>query len=110
LVGLLRGVRVAMAARAGNGPKQRAASLGRPILLVVGAMACCASVAGVVGFVLARNGTVVLFQPLASRVPQGRHVRFIADFWAHSASYLVGLVGGLALIVLTWTSRYRQRA
>ena len=31
-----------------------------------------------------------------------RHARFLADLWAHSASYLVGFVGGIVVIVRVW--------
>ena len=69
-------------------------------------MAICALLAGVLGWLLARGGTVVLVGRLAARVPCERHVAFMADLWAHSASYLAGLVGGLALVVIVWRSRH----
>jgi hypothetical protein len=72
-------------------------------------MAVLAALAGVIGFVLARNGAVVLLEPLASMVPADKHVRFLADLWAHSASYLVGFIGGIVLVVLTWKSRGSAR-
>ena len=109
-VGLLLGVPLAVAARAGSRPKRTAASLVRPVGVLVVVMAGCALLAGVVGFVLARNGSVVLLEPQASRVPRDRHVQFLSDLWAHSASYLAGFVGGIVLIVLTWRSRRRRPA
>jgi hypothetical protein len=75
-------------------------------LLVV--MAACASSAGVAGYLLARSGEVFLLDPLASQVPPEKHARFLADLWAHSASYLVGFVGGLVVIVRVWRSRRRS--
>jgi hypothetical protein len=104
-VGLLIGVPLAAAARAGNRPKRTAGSLLKPIGVLLVVMACCALTAGVVGFALARNGSLFLLEPLASRVPGDRHVRFIADLWAHSASYLVGFLGGIVMVVLTWKGR-----
>jgi hypothetical protein len=44
---------------------------------------------------------------LASIIPPEKHARFLADLWAHSASYLVGIVGGLRLCA--WTLRKRKR-
>ena len=41
-------------------------------------------------------------------VPPERHVAFLIDLWAHSASYAVGFVGGVILIVLVWRSRQRD--
>ena len=37
-------------------------------------------------------------------------VAFLADLWAHSASYLIGFVGGLVLIGRVWRSRGRAAA
>lgn len=104
-VGALLGVPLALAATAGHRPKRTAGSLVRPVLILLLVMGGCALLAGVAGWVLARNGSVFLLEPLASRVPKDRHVRFLADLWAHSASYLVGFLGGITLIVLTWRSR-----
>jgi hypothetical protein len=104
-VGLMLGVPLAMAARAGSRPKRSAASMIRPIALLLAVMALCAVLAGVVGAILARRGIVILLEPLASAVPADRRVPFLAALWAHSASYLVGFVGGVVLIVQTWRSR-----
>ncbi len=65
-------------------------------------MGGCAALAGVVGFMLGDRGVVYLLEPLASRVPEARHARFLADLWAHSASYFVG---GVVVIVRAWRSR-----
>lgn len=104
-VGLLIGVPLAIAARIGSRPKLAAGALLRPLAALLGVMGCCAGVAGVIGYALARGGAVVLLEPLASMVPQDRHTAFIADLWSHSASYLVGFVGGVVLIVRTWKWR-----
>jgi hypothetical protein len=70
-------------------------------------MAVCALAAGILGWFLARSGAVFLLGPLARQVPPERHVPFIADLWAHSASYLAGFVGGIVVMVLMWRSRGR---
>jgi hypothetical protein len=70
-------------------------------------MAVCALSAGVLGWFLARSGSVFLVGPIAHTLPTERHVPFIADLWAHSASYLVGLLGGIVVMVLVWRSRGR---
>jgi hypothetical protein len=70
-------------------------------------MAVCASAAGVAGWFLARSGAVFLVGPIARKLPADRHVPFLADLWAHSASYLVALVGGIVVIVWVWRSRGR---
>jgi hypothetical protein len=104
-VGVLLGIPLAIAARAGTRPKRSVASLVRPVFTLLAVMAACASVAGVVGWLLARNEVVFLFGPIAHELPADRHVSFLADLWAHSMSYLVGFVGGALVIVRVWRSR-----
>jgi len=106
-VGLLLGIPLAMVARAGRRPKRSAGSLVRLLACLLGVMAVSAAVAGYIGWVLASRGIVFLVGPLAQAVPAERHVPFIADLWAHSASYLFRFVGGIVLMVLVWRSRAR---
>lgn len=108
-VGLLLGVPLAFAARAGLRPKRDVRSLLKPIGVLLLIMGASAAVLGVIGFILGDAGVVHLLEPLASRVPRDRHPRFLADLWAHSTSYLVGFVGGLMVVVEVWRSRGRQR-
>jgi hypothetical protein len=104
-VGLILGVPLAIAARAGSRPKRSPGSLIRPIGMLLGAMALCALVAGGMGYLLARTGRIVLIGPVSQRLPPEKHVPYLADLWAHSTSYLVGCVGGLAVILRVWKSR-----
>lgn len=80
-------------------------SLILPVGILLGVTGVSALLAGIAGFVLASRGSLVLWEPMASAVPKSRHVRFLADLWAHSASYFVGGMGGLFLIGRTWLSR-----
>jgi hypothetical protein len=107
-VGLLLGVPLAIAARAGKRPKRSAASLVRPVLCLLAVSAACALVAGIIGFVLAHSGVATFTDSIPSRVPADRRVAFVADGWAHAASYLVGFVGGLCLIGYVWVSRGKK--
>ena len=107
-VGALLGYPLALAARAGRRPRRDVRSLVRPIFDLLLVMAVCASIAGLVGFALATSGVVYLLEPLATNVPRAQHSRFLADLWAHSASYYVGFVGGAVLIVRVWRPRRRQ--
>lgn len=104
-VGLILGVPLAMAARLGKRPKRDATSLVRPVVTLLFVMAVCAFLAGIIGYLLARNRLVFLLEPMASAVPSEKHVRFIADLWSHLASYFVGFIGGVVLIVRTWMGR-----
>lgn len=108
-VGLLLGIPLAFVARNGGRPKRTVGSLVRPIGIVLLAMAAASLVAGLVGWQLARTGMVELVGPLAGRIPVARRAPFIADLWAHSASYLAGFVGGAVLIVRVARSRNVSR-
>ncbi len=106
-VGLLLGLPLAIAARAGSQPKRSAGSLVGPVAWLMGVTATCALAAGIAGWLLARSGAVFLVGPIAARLPAERHVPFLADLWAHSASYLVGISGGIVLLVSVRRSRKR---
>ncbi len=108
-VGLMLGIPLAIAARAGRRPKRDVRSLVRPISRLLLVMAVSALAAGMVGFVLARNGVLILAEPFASRVPRDRHARFLADGATHLASYAVGFLGGVVVIARVWRSRKRAR-
>jgi hypothetical protein len=104
-VGLFLGVPLAVVARAGKRPKRDAASLVRPIAALMTVSACGAVVAGLIGWVLASRGIVRLAGPMAEAVPADRHVVFLIDGFAHTASYAFGFVGGLVVMTLVWRSR-----
>ncbi|MGI9455838.1 MAG: hypothetical protein ACR2NU_04710 [Aeoliella sp.] len=88
-VGLGLGILLACAARLGNRPPRDVGSFVRPIAMLLAITAMLAALAGVLGYFVARQGGVFLLEPLASRVPVEKHVPFITDLWAHSASYLI---------------------
>jgi hypothetical protein len=104
-VGVILGIGLAIAARAGSRPKRSVASLVRPVLMLMTVMASFALAAGFAGWLLAVNSLISLVPWLADRVPPDRHARFIADGGAHDASYLVGFVGGIVVMVRVWRSR-----
>ena len=109
-VGLLLGILLAIAARAGKRPKRSVQSLVRPIVMLLLVMAVCALLAGITGFILGSIEAIHLVEPLASLVPSDRHARFLADGGAHLASYFVGFVGGIVVIARVWRSRGTQKA
>jgi hypothetical protein len=109
-VGLFLGIGLALAARAGKRPRRQVRSFVVPVALLMAFTGCAAVAAGVAGYCLASLNLVKLVGPLAVEVPPHRHVVFLADAWAHGASYVVGTVGGLGLIVHTWRSRRQPAA
>ncbi len=86
-----------MAARTGPEPLLSARDLLPSILWLLGTMALGALLSGLLGFWLASSGRIGLVGPLATKVPRASHAAFLMDLWAHSASYGIGLIGGLAL-------------
>lgn len=104
-VGALLGLALAIAATRGPRSVRSAGSLVTPIAKLLAWMGGVALIAGVAGYGLARVGAVILVEPLASKVPPDRHVAFLADLWAHTASYGVAFVGGAVLVRRVWRSR-----
>jgi hypothetical protein len=69
-------------------------------------MATCAMLSGITGHMLARQGVLATDWLSFTDSPEMRY-RFMADWWAHSASYAVAFVGGIALCALTYRKRFR---
>lgn len=69
-------------------------------------MAACAAIAGVVGWLSAERGRVALAR--AWIIPDDRQVAFMADAWAHAASYVTGILGGLIAIGLVIARRFKS--
>ncbi len=106
-VGLLLGIPLALCARVGSWPKTFAKDLLRPIAILMVAVGVLALIAGIVGYVLARAGGVWLVGRFAEAVPRERQAPFLADLWAHTASYGFGALGGISLWI--WTIMQRGR-
>jgi hypothetical protein len=106
-VGVPLGVVLSLAARVGARPRLSAHELLRPTCVLLLVMGFSALLAGTIGGVLAQQGIVTLPSGWYLIVPRSRHVRFLVDLWAHTASYCVGIVGGLALALWTWRARRR---
>ena len=104
-VGLILGVPLAIAARFGSRPKREALSVMRPLALLMGVSALFALAAGIAGWSLASLGYVKLVGYMADAIPADRHVAFLADGFAHTASYAAGFIGGIVVIVQVWRSR-----
>lgn len=100
-VGLILGIGLALAARAGSAPRVTLEQLKRPIFMLMLVSGVCALAAGLVGAALTAVGVVPILGGWGALIPPGKHVAFSADAWAHTASYIAGTVGGLSLIVCT---------
>lgn len=103
-VGAILGIPLALAARVGSMPRRSAASMIRPIAVLLGCMALCAATAGTAGWLHARAGG----GPHPIGMPDDLRIRFVIDLWAHLASYASGFLGGCLLIVWTILARWRE--
>ncbi len=77
----------------------------RLIVRLLAVMTAAAFLSGVIGFVLASCGQMEVPAEVALAVRASQQNRFMAAWWAHGASYVVGIVGGLGLIVSAWRMR-----
>jgi hypothetical protein len=107
-VGLPLGALLALAARAGPWPRLEAGDLQKSVLILLVVMGVCAAVAGFVGYQLALAQQIGFPAVWANGVSPDKQPVFIADWWAHNASYDVGILGGSMLCVMTWWRRKRR--
>jgi hypothetical protein len=105
-VGAFLRVLLAIAARAGPMPKLTSREVFPSVARLLLIMGGCALVAGVVGYLWARGGLIAP-PPFVAGTPHLVASNFMADWWAHSASYASGFFGGLALCVLIYRKRTR---
>lgn len=106
-MGAFLGILLAIVARIGSRPKLSAAAVLRPVGKLLVMMFGCALSAGLAGFVLARRGLISPPAWVSYRLASEFHARFMADWWAHNASYAVGLFGGIGLCVMQYRRRSR---
>jgi len=104
-MGAFLGCLLAIAARGGSRTTVTWNELVLPIAKLLATMGVLAAVAGLVGFALSSRGTMAPPEWVAFVLPRARHARFMADWWAHNASYFVGFFGGIALCIVTFRKR-----
>ena len=103
--GAILGLALAVAARAGSREKFDVADVLPMILRLLLIMVASAASFGIAGFVLAGKGLV--YPPLwvQGSIPASRFPNFMADWWAHNASYGSAFVGGAVLCALVYIKR-----
>ena len=104
-VALPLGFSLAAAARMGTRPKWGVREVVRPLVILLASMALCALLAGIAGYVLVRLGLVPVAPWVIANIPAPRRTAFMADWWAHSASYLSGIAGSAFLCAWVWRAR-----
>lgn len=104
-IGAALGVILALVSQSAGAIPYSVPRLGRSILLLLAAMGASAFTAGVVGYELSRRGFISIPAGLAETIPAHQHHRFMAAWFAHGASYFVGLAGGALLCFRVWQAR-----
>jgi hypothetical protein len=108
-VGLGLGILLALCAQVGNPPRLSAAQLVRPVAILLGCMAVTAILAGASGYQLGLANQSPLPEAMP-RIKPEQMAGFLADVFAHLASYISGAVGGVVLSIWAVVHRARQRA
>jgi len=106
-VGAALGLLLAFAARGGSRPKLPAVALFVPIGKLLLTMASCAAISGLAGFLVARRHLIAPPEWVLYSLAPSARARFMAVWWAHSASYAVGFLGGVALCIVQYRRRTR---
>ena len=104
-VGALFGVVLARVSQSDGLPLVPILRLGKSVLGLLAMTAICASLAGVVGYELSRRSIVGIPATLAELIPPRQYHRFMAVWFIHGASYLVGVTGGSLVILRIWWAR-----
>jgi hypothetical protein len=108
-IGVVLGAILAEVSQSQGLPPYPISSLARSLLILLFTMALAAFLAGLLGFELSRHSMVSLPETLTYQIPLARHDKFMAVWFAHGASYLVGLAGGAFLILRLWRQRGKPR-
>ena len=104
-LGAFLGVVLAISARAGHSRKVTARELVRPVSQLLALMAISALVFGTAGYVLARRGRIAPPLWITRSLESHAYNAFMADWWAHNASYAAATLGGIVLCVMTYRKR-----
>jgi hypothetical protein len=104
-VGAALGFLLAQASQSEGPPPTPFRTIARRVVILLLVMAVCATAAGVTGYVLSTHSTITLSREYLRTIPFLHRHGFIADSFAHLASYLIGFLGGALLIFLTWRER-----
>lgn len=107
-VGLILGVFLAIAARAGSRPKRDVRSLVRPIIILFVVCLAVATLAGATGYALGTRGIRVLYGPFFAHRTADWLTRFQADLLAHNGSYAAGFIGGIVMAIVVFRRRKRM--
>jgi hypothetical protein len=101
--GAIVGMLIGIAARFGSNAQMTTREILPLILSLQMFMALCAITFGTIGYFKG-----VMPAGIDTMLPVPLHRRFLADWWAHNASYASGFVGGLTLCAIVAVRRIRS--
>ncbi len=104
-IGLVFGSVLALVSQSAGQPPYPLGRLCRQILALLTVMGIAAVGAGATGMFLARRSVITMPAALAGVIPASRHDGFLAVWFAHLVSYLVGFAGSGVLIYRVWKER-----
>lgn len=107
-MGAVLGLGTAVVGRARVWPRLAWRDFLRPVIIVLLVMFITAAIAGVIGALAFDALNFRLADWLAEKIDPSRHIRFFAVGCAHSASYLVGAIGGVVLWMWALVERGRR--
>ena len=107
--GMAAGSFLALVSQSDNLAPVPPARLYRGIVILLATMALCAVLAGLAGYELARHAIIAFPSPLVPLIPADHHDRFMAVWFAHNTSYLVGFGGAGTWIFRLWRERGKPR-
>ena len=106
-VGAILGFFLGLVCTRGSRPPLTMGDLRWPLGILFVVMGLCAAVAGWVGYSIDVSFVAMVFPLVRDLAPPMQH-RFAADLFAHNASYAVGTLGGVTVVLWAWIVRGRQ--
>jgi hypothetical protein len=106
--GALAGIVVSLAAREGPWPALTWRDFVRPALGLAAVMGVSAFVGGLGGYVLTVRRIIPMVADYEDLIAPERQARFMADVYAHLASYTVGFLGTGAIALRALQARRRR--
>lgn len=107
--GLIIGFFLAFAAQFGTAPKMDFKAIFKNVSRLFLIVFFSALISGTIGYLLAVNKIVYLIGPLTEKIHPSRHYLFLTVGWVHAASYIVGFLGSLILVIKIWRKRKKQQ-
>lgn len=104
-VGLVLGIFITVASRIGQRPKFGLKEIINQMVKLILIMGCLSILGGFVGYFLAIKEVFQLVDRLALQIDPDKHHLFLSVGWAHTTSYIVGIVGGIVICMRIWRKR-----